>query len=101
MSSYVDLGELVGGVYFHTATLDDRFTWAEIDPASYDGHDAGDLLEQSGDQVVWVDGLKRFRLVDCAHLEIYRNGKLCSFCGHANPYEPPARTAARKRRGKK
>jgi len=92
MTNYVDLDELRKGVYFHTATMDDRFTWERIEPD-------GSVAEVVAG--TWFDGLDRYRLTGCTHKEIYRDGKLCTVCGQANPYEPPAETAARKTRAKK
>ncbi len=93
MAGYIDLEELQGRVYFAQAAIDDRFTWEEIQP------DPSIAEVTSGG--VWFDGLQRFRLVDCAHLEVYRDGSLCTYCGHQNPYEPPKTTAARKVAAKK
>lgn len=92
--AYVDLEELQGNVYFESATLDRRYKFEEIQPDP----SIAEVLAGSG---TWMDGLRRFRLVDCAHREDYRDGSLCTFCGHANPYEPPAETAARKTRARK
>jgi hypothetical protein len=90
MTNYVNVEELRTGVYFETATLDARFTFQEIippDPA---------VAEVMNGR--WMDGQRRFRLIDCAHLEMYRDGKLCTHCGGENYYEPPAAEAARKKR---
>ena len=89
MSGYVDLEELQGNVYFESATLDDRYVWEEVQPDP-------EIAEVTGG--VWFDGLRRFRLVRCAHREADQDGKLCTHCGHQNPYEPPEQTAARKAR---
>ena len=92
MADYIDLEELKGRVYFAQAALDDRFVFEEIQP------DPSVAEVVNG---VWMDGLQRFRLTDCAHLEAYRDGDLCTYCGRQNPYEPPKMTAARKAAAKK
>lgn len=68
MSGYVDLDTLKENVYFVTATLDERFVWEKIPPAE--------------DQ--WHDGMDRYRITGCAHPPAYRDGALCTHCGHAD-----------------
>jgi hypothetical protein len=86
MTNYVDLGELKGNVYFGQATLDDRFFWEEIQPDPK-------IAEVANGR--WFDGTRRFRLLDCAHKETYRDGDLCTFCGHQFPHKA-TKTTARK-----
>lgn len=86
--SYVDIDSLKQNVYFVTATLDDRYTWALI---------PRDELADLG----ITDDADRYRITGCAHREAYRIGGTCSYCGNENPYEPPAAEAARKKRGRK
>jgi hypothetical protein len=104
--TYVDVDELRKGVYFMSATLDPRFVWTEIDPLSLSADDPligspGVVQPVLDGPVIFADNLRRFRLVDCAHREEDRDGKLCTHCGQPNPYEPPAQTAARKATPKK
>jgi len=93
VSGYIDLEDLQGNIYFVNATMDDRYVWEEIAPDP--------SLAEVTSGGTWFDGLQRFRITDCAHKESYRRGDLCTFCGHKNPYEPPAVTAARKKRTRK
>lgn len=116
MTNYADIDDLRRRVYFHSATLDNRFKWEKLTPgfgATLRETHPGLTVEQAHELDMigvtlrpdqdpqWADGLDRYRLVDCAHLEMYRDGKLCTFCGHENYYEPPAQTAARKQRGRR
>jgi len=77
MANYVDLDELRSRVFFEVATTDDRFVWEEISP------DPG-IAQTTYDQ--WTDGFRRFRLLDCAHREVDRDGDLCTHCGHEFPH---------------
>lgn len=107
MTNYVDLDELRDRVYFRSASLDPRFVWEEIQP----GPEFSDIAEIDGDRWVWADGLSRFKLVDCAHRDVDRDGDLCTHCGHAFEHSPHAvwetkgtrtakKTAARRRKSK-
>lgn len=89
MSSYVDIESLRKNVYFTEATLDHRFTWEEITPA-----DPAVAEVMNGR---WMDGLPRFRLTGCSHPEPYRDGVLCTHCGHEDTPEPTP-TPTRKKR---
>jgi hypothetical protein len=79
MSGHVDLDSLKQNVYFVTATLDDRYTWALI---------PRDELANLG----ITDEADRYRITGCNR---------CGHCGGENYYEPPAAEAARKKRGRK
>lgn len=91
--AHVDLEELRGGVYFETATHDQRYTWAPVEP--------DDTIAPVTAEGEWADGFRRFRIVDCSHREVDRDGDRCSHCGQVNPYEPPKMTAARKARARR
>lgn len=118
MTNYMDLDELRDRVYSRAHSLDDRFIWRKIIPVenvecdllSANPQLTPILLDQLGRIGIvygpdrdpeWADGFEHYQLLGCAHLEMYRDGKLCFFCGHENPYEPPAEEAARKARGAK
>jgi hypothetical protein len=73
MTNYVDLDELRGRVFFRAASLDDRFIWEKIPDEQLYGMGIS-------------DGFERFRLIDCAHRPVDRDGDLCTHCGHAFPY---------------
>jgi hypothetical protein len=90
MSGHVDLDSLKQNVYFVTATLDDRYTWALI---------PRDELANLG----ITDEADRYRITGCAHREADRiaGSNRCGHCGGENYYEPPAAEAARKKRGRK
>ena len=101
MAEYVDISELRLGVYFESATLDDRFKWQEIDPDPAVGTVINTAPSGEDPVYVWADNFRRYRLLGCAHREADRDGALCTHCGHQNPYEPPKQEAARKTRAKK
>jgi hypothetical protein len=86
-TNYVDVEELRTRVFFETATLDPRFTFEEIIPA-----DPAIAEVMNGR---WMDGQRRFRLIDCVHPETMRDGVLCTHCGHADQV-PPAKKRASK-----
>jgi len=81
MSEYVDLDDLKQRRYFESATLDPRFVFEETEP-----------LEEHG--VVW----KQFRIVDCAHRDVDREGDACGHCGKDFT---PVKAPVRKRRSRK
>ena len=87
MPNHIDLEVLRGNVYFEQATLDRRYVWERIEPD-------GSVAEVIGGK--WMDGLARYRLVDCAHREDYRKDDTCTFCGQQT--EKHTATAARKTR---
>jgi hypothetical protein len=71
MTNYVDLDDLRKRRFFESATFDPRFVWEETEPLVSDGKS-------------W----RRFRIVDCAHRPVDRDGDLCTHCGHAFEHSP-------------
>jgi hypothetical protein len=100
VTNYVDIPDLQTKIYFHTATLDDRYVWEEIKP----GPAYADLAERRDDGWQWADGTSRYRLLGCAHREQDRDGVLCTHCGDtvatAIPQPPEQPVKRRGRRGK-
>jgi hypothetical protein len=85
MTDHVDLDDLRKRTFFESATLDPRFVFEETDPLT-DG------------ETTW----RQFKLIDCAHRDVDREGDVCGHCGKdftpAPVKAPVKKTAARRRR---
>lgn len=114
MTNYANIDALKRRVYFHSATLDDRYTWEKLTPSfgrelreqhpelTTEQHHELDMLgvTMRPEQVEWADGLDRYRMVGCAHRPVDRDGALCTHCGADVDYTPAPEPAplANKRR---
>lgn len=110
-TNYADIDNLKRRVYFHSATLDDRYEWEKLTPSfgSELREKHPDLTTEAAHELdmlgvtlhhgrppEWADGLDRYRMIGCAHREADRDGALCTHCGHAFDHKPAAKTRRRK-----